>query len=46
MNVNRPHLMSFVIHICRQSKLDLQPSDFLLELVSLMFTLHSLLLYV
>ena len=41
-----PHPVSFVIHTGCLSELGLQPSDLLLELVPLMFTLHSLLLYI
>lgn len=43
--MNRPHPVSFVIHTGVLSELGLQPSDLLLELISLVFTLHSLLLY-
>lgn len=43
--MNGPHPVSFVIHTDCLSELTLQPSDLLLELVSLVFTLHSLLLH-
>lgn len=43
--MKRPHPVSFVIHAGCLSELGLQALDFLLELVSLVFTLHSLLLY-
>lgn len=38
------HPVSFVVHAARLPELSLQGSDLLLELVSLVFTLHSLLL--
>lgn len=42
---NGPHPVSLIIHAGGLSELGLQASDLLLELVSLVFTLHSLLLY-
>lgn len=43
--VNGSHPVSFDIHAGRLSELGLQPSDLLLELVSLMLTFNSLFLY-
>lgn len=48
--INEPHPLSFVIPTALTSgcllELGFQASDLLLELISLMLTLHSLLLYV
>lgn len=44
--VNGPHPVSFVIHAGCLFELGLQLSDLLLEFIPLMFTLHSLFLYV
>lgn len=43
--VNGSHPVSFDIHAGRLSELGLQPSDLLLELVSLMLTFNSLFLF-
>lgn len=43
--MSESHPVSFVIHIEGLSLLSLQPCYFLLELISLMFSLYSLILY-